>query len=168
MGYTTEFQGEFELNRPLTFQQRAYLIKFSETRRVKRDPEKAKLMSDPLREEVGLPIGDEGQYFVGGVGFAGQDRDDSVLDGNTPPRPQPGLWCQWIPNETGTAIVWDEGEKFYEFIPWIAYLIDHFLRPWGLLLDGDMRWFGENPEDTGLIRIRDNRISIGPIVRKPI
>ena len=45
---------------------------------------------------------------------------------------QPGLWCQWVPNASGTAIVWDEGEKFYYYIEWIKYLIEHFLRAVGL------------------------------------
>ena len=29
--------------------------------------------------------GNDGEYFVGGSGFAGQDKDDSIVDYNTPP-----------------------------------------------------------------------------------
>lgn len=168
MGYTTEFQGEFELNRPLSESQCAYLVKFSETRRMKRDPEKAKLISDPLREVVNLPIGEDAEYFVGGVGVMGQDRDESVTDINSPPKSQPGLWCKWMPNEAGTAIIWNQGEKFYDYVDWISYIISHFIEPWNLILDGDMKWFGEDPRDTGIIRVRDNRIQVGPIVRRPL
>jgi hypothetical protein len=32
---------------------------------MKRDAEKASKLADPVREAVGLPIGTEGEYFVG-------------------------------------------------------------------------------------------------------
>jgi len=73
---------------------------------------------------------------------------------------QPGLWCQWVPNEAGTAIVWDEGEKFYEYTAWIEYLIAHFLGPWGYRLDGEVYWQGEENDDRGLIAIVDNEVKI--------
>lgn len=74
---------------------------------------------------------------------------------------QPGLWCQWIPNGDGTAIVWDEGEKFYEYVEWIEYLIHHFLAPWGYELDGSVTWQGEETDDKGIIVITSNVVSVG-------
>lgn len=159
MGYHTDFGGSFVLDRPLTTDQRAYLTKFAETRRMKRAPTKASLLPDPLREAVGLPIGDEGAYFVGGTGYAGQDDDGCVVDHNCPPKGQPGLWCQWIPNDDGTEIEWDGGEKFYEYIYWIEYLIDHFLKPWGYVLNGVVGWYGDDRDDMGKIIIKDNVVS---------
>lgn len=77
---------------------------------------------------------------------------------------QPGLWCQWTPNGEGTAIVWDEGEKFYYYIEWIEYLIEHFLAPWGYKLNGEVSWDGESSDDRGIIRITDNVVSVGTAV----
>src|SRR5262245_45524459 len=130
MGYHTLFEGEFRLDRPLREAEARYLLKFSRTRRVKRDPVKAALMPDPEREALNLHPGVEGCYFVGGLGFAGQDDDDSVLDGGEPPWGQPGLWCQWVPTPDRQGIVWDRLEKFYNYVDWLRYLIEHFLKPW--------------------------------------
>lgn len=41
----------------------------------------------------------------------------------------PGIWCQWVPRAFGSVLAWDEGEKFYNAAEWMAYLIDHFLKP---------------------------------------
>lgn len=161
MGYTTEFNGSFKLDRPLTPEHKRYLIKFAETRRMSRNPEIASTLEDPERIAVGLPIGESGAYFTGGLGFAGQDDDPSVIDHNYQPPGQPGLWCQWVPNEDGTEIVWDEGEKFYEYIEWITYLIEHFLKRWGYVLNGEVKWCGEDVwNDRGTISIKDNVVTV--------
>lgn len=80
---------------------------------------------------------------------------------------QPGLWCQWVPVDSGNALAWDEGEKFYEYIEWLDYLIRHFLGPWGYKLNGQVGWDGEESGDQGLIVVKDNLIKIatpGPMV----
>ncbi len=146
----------------LTPEHAAYLKQFNDTRRMRRDPAKARLLSDPIRIAVGLPVGEEGEYFVGGKGDGGQDEDDSILDYNEPPGDQPGLWCGWRPNEDDTAIVWDGGEKFYYYVEWLEYLIERFLAPWGYLLNGRMDWQGEEDDDRGTILVRDNRVEPGP------
>ena len=115
MGYTTDFDGFMKIDPPLNPEQVSYINKFSETRRMKRDPDRASKLHDPLREAVGLPIGDEGCYFVGGEGFAGQDKEDSIVEYNRPPANQPGLWCHWLISEDGTRLQWDFGEKFYDY-----------------------------------------------------
>ncbi len=142
----------------LTPEHAAYLKQFNSTRRMRRDPAKARLLSDPLRIAVGLPVGEEGEYFVGGEGYGGQDRDASILDYNWPPGTQPGLWCGWQPNEAGTAIVWDGGEKFYDYVEWLEYLIERFLEPWGYVLNGRMDWQGEEDDDRGVILVRENQV----------
>ncbi len=160
MGYTTSFEGKFNLDKPLSPNHRGYLKKFNETRRMGRDSVKAAALPDPLRLAVGLPIGTQGAYFVGGTGFAGQDRDDSIIDYNDSPKEQPGLWCQWTPNEDGTAIEWDEGEKFYNYVEWLQYLIQHFLKPWGYTLNGQVEWPGEEQGDIGKIVVTDNEVVV--------
>lgn len=158
MGYTTDFSGTFNLNKPLTQAHKDYINKFSETRRMKRDS--SKLTADPIREAVGLPVGNEGAYFVGGQGYCGQDRDSSVLDYNNPPIGQPGLWCQWRVSEDGSKICWDGGEKFYRYVEWIEYLINHFLSPWGYTLNGEVEYQGEESDDFGKIVIVNNLVSV--------
>jgi hypothetical protein len=188
MGYTTDFNGDFAVTPPLTPEHRDYLKAFNNTRRVRRDADKAELLPDPVRIAAGLPIGYEGAYFVGGTGVAGQDHDDSVIDGNEPPGSipyrltddqsgvnanatahklglaQPGLWCQWTPSDDGGSIAWDDGEKFYNYIEWIEYLLAHFLVPWGYSLTGEVHWEGEDSDDRGVIRITDNTVEIGTAV----
>ncbi len=136
----------------------AYLHQFSDTRRVRRDPERAALLPDPFREAACLPVGREGGYFVGGAGFKGQDDDDSVLDGNKPPKGQPGLWCGWEPDKGWTAIIWNGREKFYDHTEWLAYLIAHFLGPWGYVLNGRLDWQGERDDDMGTITVTENAV----------
>ena len=160
MGYTTEFDGEFSVSPPLRLEHATYLRTFSQTRRMKRDSLKTSLRSDPVREGVSLPVGDEGAYFVGEDGFKGQDIGPDVINPNIPPVGQPGLWCQWTPSEDGSTIQWDGGEKFYDYIEWIRYLIEHFLEPWGYTLSGEVRWEGEDHEDMGLIHISHNLVKV--------
>jgi hypothetical protein len=181
MGYTTDFEGHFTLDKPLTPEQAAYLHAFCETRRMIRDVavlEKAAPVAfkgrrypgsdaEPLpegatdrslREAVGLPLGPEGAYHIGS-GYSGQDHDASILDYNVPPKGQPGLWCQWVPTKDGKGIGWDGGEKFYNYIEWLVYLIEHFLQPWGYVLSGQVIWQGEDRSDVGKIKVVDNVVS---------
>lgn len=45
--------------------------------------------------------------------------------------------------------------------PWLCYLIDHFLRPWGYVVSGRVEWRGEEWLDVGVLRVRDNEVSVG-------
>jgi hypothetical protein len=160
VGYHTGFEGLFHLDRPLAPEHKAYLTAFSDTRRMRRDTARVGRLRDPVRRAVGLPPGVEGGYFVGGRGFAGQDRDASVLDYNVPPEGQPGLWCEWEPTADGAGIRWNGAEKFYDYVEWLEYLIEHFLRPWGYRLTGEVFWQGERSEDRGVIVVEENRVRV--------
>jgi hypothetical protein len=133
---------------------------------------------------VGLPVGPDGGYYVGTMrptlecgirnatgpelgigaqgfhGIAGQQETPDIVIEWAPPAGQPGQWCQWTPDEDGTAIVWDEGEKFYEYVDWICYLIDQFLKPWGYVVNGEVTWSGEESGDLGLIEVTDNKVRV--------
>lgn len=174
MGYTTDFMGFFSLDKPLKKKHAKYLKAFNRTRRMKRDASLTEHRTDKLRTKVGLNVGVDGEYFVGEGGFAGQRQGQDVIDGNSPPSTQPGLWCQWTVgdefggllssdelDEKGIAqtIVWDEGEKFYEYVRWLQYIIDHFLKPWGYTLNGTVRWSGEEVDDVGKIIVENNIIN---------
>lgn len=166
MGYTTDFSGSISLSKPLSEHQREYLNMLADTRRMKRDNAKIEAL-DPadqnkrclkLLKILGLGLGNEGEYYCG-IGDCGQTNDPSVTEGNFPPSGQPSLWLQWRPIEDGTEISWDEGEKFYEYVPWIKYLIDNFIKPWGIIANGSIKWQGEDMSDRGIITVKDNVVS---------
>lgn len=200
MGYTTDFSGELTLSTPLTVSQFKYLEKFSKTRRMKRDVNK---LMELYKGKGGYPgrtvkkntpeeiYGKDGEYFVGGLGFAGQDCDASVIDNNTPPGQigyddkslewndrfnennrrseagecQPGLWCQWVVEGGDEQVLqWDGGEKFYSYIEWLKYLINHFFEPWGVKLNGVIDWYGEDRSDMGRITVKDNVVKVSEAV----
>jgi hypothetical protein len=70
----------------------------------------------------------------------------------------PSFYCQWVPAEDGTAIEWDGGEKFYNYIEWLAYLVKNFFQSKGYTLSGTVSWQGEDSDDFGLIEVNDNKI----------
>ena len=160
MGYTTDFTGSFKVTPDLTAKHLVYLNTFAKTRRMKRNAKLTAKRPDPVRATVDLPVGKEGGYFVGDTSYYGQTKTSDVLDYNNPPSEQPGLWCQWVPSEDGSAIVWDEGEKFYNYVEWLRYLIEHFLAPWGYKLNGSVEWRGEEDDDRGRIVVKDNIVTV--------
>lgn len=149
------YQEIHNLFHALSPEHKDYLLKFSDTRRMKRDGRMAKALPDTIRISAKLPLGTQAEYFVGG-----DYNDYSIIDRNRPPVTQPSLWCQWIPNEDGSAIVWDQGEKFYDYIKWISYLVKHFLQPWGYFLNGKISYQGELKNDKGIISIENNIIVV--------
>jgi hypothetical protein len=153
MGYSTEFDGYLSIEPPLTKEQTAYLNAFSDSRRMQRDAEKASKLNDPLREAVGLSIGEEGEYFVGAQGYKGQKGDESVISYNSPPRSQPGLWCKWEITEDGTKLQWNQAEKFYYYVQWLQYLESNFIKKWNRKFSGVITYQGEDDEDFGMITV---------------
>lgn len=165
MGYSTDFEGEFTIDPPLTEAQTAYLKQFSDTRRMKRDPEKAAKLPDPIREAVGFSLGDDAEFFVAGAGFRGQDRDDSVVEYNNKPSTQPGLWCQWEPSDDGSKLRWNGAEKFYCYVEWLEYINENFLKIWGRKITGAVSWQGERSSDFGLLTVGEVGVHVLPGVR---
>lgn len=145
MGYTTDFEGGFNITPVLSQKDNEFLTKFSETRRMARN--------------VGPEYGIEGEFYVDGTGWAGQDSDKNVINYNKPPSTQPGLWCQWVPTDDGSELVWDGGEKFYNYVEWLEYLIDKILAPRGYTINGECQWFGENRDDVGVIIVKNNIVT---------
>lgn len=68
--------------------------------------------------------------------------------------------CGWIYDEINQSLVWDEGEKFNEYIEWIQYLVEQILMPRGYIVNGGVEWQGEERDDQGRILIEDNNIRI--------
>lgn len=144
MGYTTDFSGKFEFNKPLGDKMYAYLKLLADTRRMGRN----------VHEGFGV----DGEFFVFGEGFMGQDKDNTVRDGNQEPITQPGLWLKWEPTDDRKFLEWNGAEKFYYYEEWLVYLIYKILAPNGYVLNGTVTWDGEETGDVGEITIRDNRV----------
>jgi hypothetical protein len=159
MGYTTQFDGQFNLSKPLTDEQGYYLDTFAATRRMKRNP-------DILMAQHNGQHGLNGNYGIDGEFFCLIDEDDNdddvtgILNYNEPPSTQPSLWCQWIPTEDNMGIEWDGNEKFYCYDEWLTYIIDNFLKPWGITLSGEVEFQGEENDDMGKIIVVDNVVTI--------
>lgn len=159
MGYTTYFTGQFSVTPTLKPEHAKYLRALAETRRMSRDAKIAETFADPIRLAVNLPIGDEGAYYVGSFGQdMGQVRDASIVNYNIPPSNQPSLWNHWVPTDDGNGIEQDGGEKFYEYVTWIEYIVSHFLRAWGYTLSGHVSWQGEDSDDRGIIYAKENQV----------
>ena len=141
MGYTTEFEGKISIDKPLDDGTYDLLVGLSNTRRMKRNIE---------------GYGIEGEFYIKGSGFIGQDSDSAVIDYNSPPTTQPSLWLQWIPTEDRQFIEWNEGEKFYYSEEWMRYIIDKILAPNGYLCNGEMTAQGEEMDDRWKLVVENN------------
>ncbi len=155
MGYTTRFTGSFNLDKPLKPAHLAYLRAFHDQRHMKWRVDVIDKLPDPVREATGLPLGEDGGYFVG---YSPGADSFYTLDKNHAPDSQPGLYCQWKPSADGLSIEWDRVEKFYFYVEWLHYLIDHFIQPWGYILNGEVSWQGEDEDDFGTIIVSYNDI----------
>ncbi len=71
-----------------------------------------------------------------------------------------GGYCQWVPTTDGTGIEWDNGEKFYDYVPWLKHIVEKFLVPWGYILNGAVQWSGESVTDIGTIVVKNNAVSV--------
>lgn len=66
-------------------------------------------------------------------------------------------YMQWVPTESLDQIVWDENEKFYDYIPWMRWMCE-LLKSWGIAANGTLYWSGESAGDTGTILVKDNEV----------
>ena len=142
MGYNTDFVGEFFLDKDLDDDTYNLLMGLNDTRRM-------------MRQHMDEKYGVDGEFYVGGDEGHG---DPSIVDYNTPPFAQPGLWCQWAPTSKRT-IEWDQGGKFYYATEWIQYIIERVLIPRGYVLNGEVKWYGEESCDMGVICISANIVT---------
>jgi hypothetical protein len=81
--------------------------------------------------------------------------EPTVMDGCKPP----GVgYLQWVPSESLDQVVWDEGEKFYEYAGWMSWLCG-YLRTIGVEANGSLAWQGEDMADRGILRVHKNEVS---------
>lgn len=87
-------------------------------------------------------------------------------DPNLIPEPHPNSYMQWVPTETLDGIVWDENEKFYNYVEWLRWLVV-WLANRGIEAVGTLRWAGEDPTDTGQIDVHEGNVSTRPDSANP-
>jgi len=162
MGYTTDFFGEFALDKKLDSETKKLVNGLSKTRRVGRDTLRLSRKLNMNYTECLEKYGKEGEFYYEETDFKdnGQTHTGDMIHYNKPPFYQPSLWCQWTYDEENNSIVWDNGEKFYEFVPWIKYLIKRVFEPNNYKLNGNVRWYGEDHDDIGIIIINDNNVEL--------
>lgn len=83
-----------------------------------------------------------------------------ISEDETKKRGAPGKWCDWKVTSDGSRLEWGEGEKFYNYIEWLQYLITNYFIPWGCILNGQIYWDGEENNDLGQIVVGDNKVRI--------
>ncbi len=76
---------------------------------------------------------------------------------------EPSSYCQWQINELGDELEWDGGEKFYYYKEWLSYINDNFLKPWGIVMDGVIKWRGEDMDDHGKIIAKEGVITFNKL-----
>lgn len=112
MGYTTEFDGRFEMNK-----------------------------LPPTEVVVRLNELDD---------IDGREQDDDKM---------PSGYNQWKLTPDCRHIEWDGGEKFYDYVEWLQYIIDTVLTPNDIALSGSVAYSGENASDNGILTI-ENGIAV--------
>lgn len=68
----------------------------------------------------------------------------------------PSTYCQWVTDKHGYYLEWDGNEKFYAYVEWLEWLIENKFKKWGVVLNGSLKWQGEDNEDIGIITVKDN------------
>ena len=154
MGYSTDFSGSISIDKPLTEVQLDFFDALSNTRRMQRDTFIIPNGEDELHNRVGLGMGEYGEFYVG-------DESVGVINNNKPAPSQAGLWCglNVTSDEDGKNFIeWNYGEKFYSYVEWMAYIVN-ILDGWGYKCNGEIEWCGEESEDLGLIKVKDNVVT---------
>lgn len=110
MGYTTDFVGNLTITPGLNAYEVEYLDAFGMSRRCVRSG---------------------GPYEIPGNPRAESSEDFPRDDYNQVAPGQPNLWCDWEVCWEGDCLAWNGTEKSYSMVPWLRYLISHFLKPGG-------------------------------------
>lgn len=174
MGYTTYFFGQFQLNKQLTPELSTYLKNFANMRHYTRNFETLK----KNRKRINLPTASWRKHHASGAhrgrqfrrqrnrknlnpfSHSDEPKENYCIKYNQPQEGCPGLWLQWIPNETDDAIEWDEGEKFYRYTEWLEFLIKNIFEPNGYVLNGTVGYEGEDSDDFGDIICENNKVFV--------
>ena len=123
---------------------------------MKRDSKKLADRLGISHEDCVRLYGDEGEFYFHEDGDMGQTNTDDIVNYNSPPSTQPGLWCDWTYNPQDNAIEWNGSEKTYDSEEWINY-ISKILYPRGYSLNGSIYYEGEELGDVGVIKVNGSQ-----------
>lgn len=70
----------------------------------------------------------------------------------------PTSYCHWQLTRDCMGIEWDGGEKFYDYVEWLQFIVDKILAPAGLTLSGQLEFDGEDSKDNGTISVVDGKV----------
>jgi hypothetical protein len=76
------------------------------------------------------------------------------------------VWCDWVPTQDGKGICWNGSEKTYDSVSWLNYVSETFLKKWGIIASGVVRYQGEDDHDCGVIVAKDGYFSMLGVDRK--
>lgn len=68
-------------------------------------------------------------------------------------------YLQWVPSESLDEIVWDGGEKFYDYEQLLRWLCSVWLLERGIVANGELLWSGEEAGDVGVLTVVSNVVS---------
>jgi hypothetical protein len=134
MGYHTGFQGEFELEPPLHAAQVTYLHAFVKIRHGQRNIYQIKHLPDPIREAVGLEIGQDGLYCTSDQA----NNVDVYSNYNSVAASAPDLYCPWTVSADGSKLCSSHPDKAHSPKEWLEFLVQHFLIPWQSQASGEI------------------------------
>lgn len=149
-----EFRGAFKCTPPAEPSHTAYLRKFLAMKHLHRNLSQVMLVPDPLRTAAGLPLGLDGEFFVG---------DD--LRVGLPAGTKPSADCPWEPviDEANRLVglacrktLIDDADNVQLRLEWIKYLLGNLFIPWGYVLDGVVRWHDFHDHLGGAIVLKSN------------
>lgn len=161
MGYSTDFNGMIKISPNLKELDKEFLDKFFQIRHMKRDMSKLKGISKNDIKE----FGNDGCFYLKDYDNFNEMYDDKTIININDSGDMPSLWCNLeIVEDNGESFVqWNGSEKTYginEENGWFTWLIDNFFKPNGYVLNGEMTWQGEEDDDTGTIKIKNNVVSL--------
>lgn len=68
-------------------------------------------------------------------------------------------YCDWEVTEDGAGLAHNGSEKSYDYTDSIRHLCAKVFAPMGVLVNGEVKWEGEENGDMGLIVVEDNVVT---------
>jgi hypothetical protein len=90
----------------------------------------------------------------------GELQDFTDNDQQDPSLPGGGGYCTWRLEDGSGSTLEPNYEGYNRYSDsWIQVLIDKFFQPWGLKVNGEVTWQGDESDDRGILKVEDNEVS---------
>lgn len=129
----TEIYGYFDITPELTDYDKFYLLNFTKTKHIKRDP---LILSDIYENRNGYNgfYGEDGKYFINyvvnsnGKSFGNYHNNindnKSIIDDKVPPSKLPNIYCPWVMDDN--RLIPLRSNKHNRHFSWLRWLINEF------------------------------------------